>query len=75
MDGKFLWQAGDLEPNWLQAAPADQRRRMADLLRTAPRSREETARHMLVSPPWPVDAENAEARLLSVIGFLSETTQ
>jgi hypothetical protein len=70
VSAKFAWQAGDLEPGWFALVDASQRGRLTHLLASASRSREEMARHMLSSPPWPTGEEEADARARAVIDYL-----
>jgi hypothetical protein len=70
---RLEWQPGDLAPSWLALASSGQQQHLADVLRTVPRSREETANHMLLAPPWPSDAEDASARVATVINYLEQT--
>ena len=68
---KFAWQSGDLEPGWLSLTPEQQRANLLERLRHAPRSKGELAHQMLVAPPWPTDADDAQARVAAVIAILT----
>jgi hypothetical protein len=56
----------DLRPAWLAFAPAAERSALLSLLWPA-RSREEMANKMLSAPPWPLNCEDATARVTVIV--------
>lgn len=58
-------------PSWLVLVGSDATR-LAELLRTCPRSKEEFARQMLRCPPWPASIDDARARVRTIIDYLRQ---
>ena len=72
MSSNFSWKPGDLGSDWLSLTSNDQRATLLELLRHSPRSKGEQAYQMLAAPPWPVDADDAQARLAHVVTYVTE---
>ncbi len=58
--------------NWLSQVETPQRTALIQLLEAAPRSRREGASVMLSALPRPADADEASARVSTVIQYLTE---
>ena len=60
-----------LQPGWLALATPVQRSTLVRLLESAPRSQEPLAHTMLGAPPLPFDETDAQARVATVIRYLT----
>jgi hypothetical protein len=67
---KFLWQYGDLRPDWLSLAPESLQFRLAQLLAAADTRQSDKVHRMLAEAPWPTTIVGASDRLTKVIEFL-----
>ena len=63
------------EPNWLSLTSNCQRSALLQLLRNSPLSLHKQANKMLVTAPWPTDADDAKARAATVIRYLTDGYQ
>ncbi|MCH9025796.1 MAG: ATP-binding protein [Proteobacteria bacterium] len=63
---------GKSQPNWLVLVDDSQQVALVELLCHAPRSQKEQVNKMLVAPPEPEDADDAQSRVSAVITYLRQ---